>query len=405
MSKTDVLKTGLCIALGLVVAVSGAVRSAAADRTGAPTGVDAGDQDSNSPQQRTLSPGPFNGDWSVTTGDGTIVAINIHQFTGGLRNTVTGTVTPRALTIVRGFAANKTSLHLTISAAGQKGDIVLTLAPNGKSFTGTGQLADGTAITWIGRQASSGLVGAQPPQTRQAYARSRQTRQTLAQQTDATDDTSQQTQQADASSQQIEPNDDTSSPQTQEASASQQADPTDDMSSAANPPADAPPPRPARSPPQRSQSSDSFHGNWNVSAGDGTTFAINFRQSKSSLGKKILHEITGGAQNNVVGTVTPAVLKIVNGSVTNKIYLHLTVSMSGQKGDVMLTLAPDGNSFTGAGRLADGTAITWSGQRASSGAQNRATDTSRIRNKIDRLRREISPTQDNQTASSATPGK
>ena len=83
-------------------------------------------------------------------------------------------------------------------------------------------------------------------------------------------------------------------------------------------------------------------------------------------------------------------LKIVNGSVTNKIYLHLTVSMSGQKGDVMLTLAPDGNSFTGAGQLADGTAIAWTGQRASSAAQTQATDASRPRNKIDRLRKEIS---------------
>ena len=162
------------------------------------------------------------------------------------------------------------------------------------------------------------------------------------------------TRQAHAPAQQSESTDDDTAPQQ-----AQQTESTDDMSPPQTQQAYPSPPQPAQSPPVRSLSSDSFHGNWSVSASDGTTFAINFRQGKSSLGKKLLHEITGGGQNNITGTAMPAVLKIVNGSVMNKIYLHLTVSLSGQKGDVMLTLAPDGNSFTGAGQLADGTAIAW----------------------------------------------
>jgi len=428
MSRTDMLKAGLGIALGLAVAIGGGVRSAAANSPGTPANMDTCDQDPNTSPQRTQLPGPFHGDWNVTTGDGTTIAIKFHQLIGGLRNTVAGTVTPQTLKIVNGHAANKTSLHLTVSVSGQKGDVVLNLAPNGRSFTGSGQLADGTAITWIGRQVSSGTISAAPPQTQQIYAPS-QSRRTYAapqqtastdedmsaQQTEQNDTPPQQTRRSHASAQQSESSDDDMSAQqtqqtppkrTRQAHApaqqsestdddtapqqAQQTESTDDTSPPQTQQAYPSPPQPAQSPPGRSLSSDSFHGNWSVSASDGTTFAINFRQGKSSLGKKLLHEITGGGQNNITGTAMPAVLKIVNGSVMNKIYLHLTVSMSGQKGDVMLTLAPDGNSFTGAGQLADGTAIAWTGQRASSAGQTQATDASRPRNKIDRLRKEIS---------------
>ena len=429
MSRTDMLKAWLGIALGLAAAIGGGVRSAAANGPGTPAHMDTCDQYPDTSAQRARLPGPFHGDWNVTTGDGTTIAINFRQLTGGLRNAVTGTVTPHTLKIVNGYAANKTSLHLTVSVSGQKGDVVLTLAPNGKSFTGSGQLADGTAITWIGRQVSSGAIGAAPPQMQQTLAPSR-TRRTYAapqqtastdedmsvQQTEQTDTPPQQTRRSRTPPQQSESSDDDMSAQqteqtlpnrTRQAYAppqqsestdddtapqqAQQTESTDDMPPPQTQQAYPSPPQPAQSPPVRSQSADSFHGNWSVSASDGTTFAINFRKGKSSLGKKLLHEITGGAQNNnVTGTVTPAVLKIVNGSVMDKIYLHLTVSMSGQKGDVMLTLAPDGNSFTGAGQLADGTAIAWTGQRVSSTAQTQATDASRPRNKIDRLRKEIS---------------
>jgi len=118
------------------------------------------------PAQRVLMPGPFFGDWNVTTGDGETFSVNFHQVFGALRNVVTTKITsspPPTVKIVRGYTMSiKTYVHLTISVSGQQGDMVLTMAPGGQSFAGVGHLADGTAVTWNGQQAQA---SAEPPVT------------------------------------------------------------------------------------------------------------------------------------------------------------------------------------------------------------------------------------------------
>src|SRR5580698_7452712 len=121
------------------------------------------------PPQRFLTPGPYFGDWNVTTGDGTTFAVNIHQVLGALQNNVTGVITgpgQSTVKILHGITISiKTDVHLFIMVSGQKGDILLTLAPDGKSFVGAGHLADGTAVTWSGQQAQPAGAGAPPPPT------------------------------------------------------------------------------------------------------------------------------------------------------------------------------------------------------------------------------------------------
>jgi len=116
-----------------------------------------------------LTPGPYFGDWNVTQGDGTTFSVNIHQVLGQLVNNVTGTITSQPapnLKILRGTTLNiKTDVHLIISVSGQKGDMLMSLAPDGKSFVGVGHLADGTAVTWMGQQAQPAAAGAPPPPT------------------------------------------------------------------------------------------------------------------------------------------------------------------------------------------------------------------------------------------------
>ncbi|MFT3789576.1 MAG: hypothetical protein QM741_00555 [Rudaea sp.] len=212
----------------------------------------------------------------------------------------------------------------------------------------------------------------------------------------------QKTRRSQAPPQQTEQDDDAPTPQSRQAAdadddmPSTQADASDDDSSARDEPADTPPARSNRSPPQRPLPRDPFRGDWNVSADDGTAFAVNFHPAKKDLAKKLLGKLAGGQKDDkIAATVTPPVLKIVNGSAVGKLYLHLSISVSGQQGDIMLTLAPDGRSFTGAGQLADGTELAWTGRQASSGArsaQARASDL--LRGQGSRQRKQAATEQD-----------
>jgi hypothetical protein len=115
------------------------------------------------------SPGPYFGDWNVTQGDGTTFSVNFHQVLGALINNVTGTITSQPapnLKILRGVTlAVKGDVHLFIIVSGQKGDLLMSMAPNGQSFVGVGHLADGTPVTWMGQQAPPAGAGAPPPTT------------------------------------------------------------------------------------------------------------------------------------------------------------------------------------------------------------------------------------------------
>ncbi|HEY1615722.1 MAG TPA: hypothetical protein VGF97_18755 [Rhizomicrobium sp.] len=119
--------------------------------------------------QRTLMPGPFFGDWTITAGDGTTFTANIHQVSGALQNHVTVTFTsqpPPNVKVIGGYTMNvKSYVHLTIMAGGQKGDLLLTASPDGQSFAGVGHLADGTSVSWNGQLAQPTDTGAMPPAT------------------------------------------------------------------------------------------------------------------------------------------------------------------------------------------------------------------------------------------------
>ena len=119
------------------------------------------------PAQRALMPGPFFGDWTITAGDGTTFSASIHQVSGGLQNRVTVTFTsqpPPNMKVIGGYTMQvKSYVHLTILMGGQKGDLVLTASPDGRSFAGVGHLADGTAVSWSGQQAQPADIGAAPP--------------------------------------------------------------------------------------------------------------------------------------------------------------------------------------------------------------------------------------------------
>ncbi len=98
-----------------------------------------------------------------------------------------------------------------------------------------------------------------------------------------------------------------------------------------------------------------FLGTWEVTAGDGTQFALNLREKSDGVTTALLGSIH--AQSSPAGTLrgTP--------SKTNQSLAHVTFAMSASKGELDLELAPDGQSFSGTGHLADGTAITWKGAR------------------------------------------
>jgi hypothetical protein len=99
-----------------------------------------------------------------------------------------------------------------------------------------------------------------------------------------------------------------------------------------------------------------FLGNWRVTAGDGTQFLLNLREKSDGVTTALLGSIH--AQSSPAGT-----LRGNAPSNTNQNLVHMTFAMSGSKGELDLTLAPDGQSFSGAGHLADGTSIAWKGAR------------------------------------------
>jgi hypothetical protein len=98
-----------------------------------------------------------------------------------------------------------------------------------------------------------------------------------------------------------------------------------------------------------------FLGNWQVTAGDGTQFALNLREKTDGVTTALLGSIH--AQSSPAGTLRGSPSK------TNQSLAHVTFAMSASKGELDLELAPDGQSFSGTGHLADGTAITWKGAR------------------------------------------
>jgi len=118
---------------------------------------------------------------------------------------------------------------------------------------------------------------------------------------------------------------------------------------------------PPAPPAQRALMPGPFFGGWNITTGDGETFSVNF------------HQVFGGLQNVVTTKITsspPPTVKIVRGyTMSIKTYVHLTISVSGQQGDMVLTMAPGGQNFSGVGHLADGTAVSWNGQQAQAGAE------------------------------------
>jgi hypothetical protein len=112
---------------------------------------------------------------------------------------------------------------------------------------------------------------------------------------------------------------------------------------------------PSAPPAQRVLMPGPFFGGWTITTGDGETFSVDF------------HQVFGGLQNVVTTKITsspPPTVKIVRGyTMSIKTYVHLTISVSGQQGDMVLTMAPGGQSFAGIGHLADGTAVSWNGQQ------------------------------------------
>ncbi len=103
-----------------------------------------------------------------------------------------------------------------------------------------------------------------------------------------------------------------------------------------------------------------YFGDWLVTVNDGTQFQLNLAQKTSTVKSVFAGSIQ--TQNAPGGTVRGYPV-----SKTNKNLVHVTFAMPAAKGELDLNLAPDGQSFFGAGHLADGTPISWKGARVQAG--------------------------------------